>query len=145
MSEETIYEAEERKSRTGIASYFRRLADKLGSGEPVPVDQAETVTVDPPAESELEIEVEREDGEINLEVELEWDESEGGVDTDAGGSDATFELYQDNAEEWRWRLVHENGNIIADSGEGYSTKSNAMNGLESVKQNAEGATVEEQD
>ena len=46
---------------------------------------------------------------------------------------ATFELYKDRAEEYRWRLRHENRQIIADSGEGYTTKANALNGIESVK------------
>ncbi len=56
---------------------------------------------------------------------------------------ATFELYRDHAGEWRWRLVHRNGNIIADSGEGYSSKRAAKNGIESVKRNALGSPVEE--
>lgn len=55
----------------------------------------------------------------------------------------TFELYQDNAGEWRWRLVATNGNIIADSGEGYDRKATARNGLESVMRNAPGAIVVE--
>ena len=57
---------------------------------------------------------------------------------------ATFELYKDRAEEYRWRLRHENGQIIADSGEGYTTKANAMNGIESVKENADAAPIEDQ-
>lgn len=57
---------------------------------------------------------------------------------------ATFELYKDKAGEFRWRLRHENGNIIADSGEGYTTKANAQNGIESVKTNAPEAPVEDQ-
>ena len=28
-------------------------------------------------------------------------------------------IYRDKADEWRWRLVHQNGNTLADSGEGY--------------------------
>ncbi|GAA0247096.1 HVO_2922 family protein [Haladaptatus pallidirubidus] len=56
---------------------------------------------------------------------------------------ASFELYRDHADEWRWRLVHRNGNIIADSGEGYSSKQAAKKGIESVKRNALGAPVEE--
>jgi uncharacterized protein YegP (UPF0339 family) len=55
---------------------------------------------------------------------------------------ATFELYRDKAGEYRWRLIHENGNIIADSGQGYTTKANAENGIKSVKENAPGAPVE---
>ena len=57
---------------------------------------------------------------------------------------ATFELYKDRAGEYRWRLRHKNGQIIADSGEGYTTKANAVNGIESVKENAVGAPVEDQ-
>lgn len=56
-----------------------------------------------------------------------------------------FEVYRDGAEEWRWRLVHWNGNIIADSGEGYTTRRSAVNGLESVRHNAPGAAVDHQD
>ena len=58
-------------------------------------------------------------------------------------SNATFVLYQDSAEQWRWRLVHDNGNIIADGGQGYSSKRRARGGIESVKTNAPDATVEE--
>lgn len=57
---------------------------------------------------------------------------------------ATFELYTDKGGKFRWRLRHENGNIIADCGEGYSSKANALNGIESVKENAPEAPVEEQ-
>ncbi len=56
-------------------------------------------------------------------------------------SAATFELYRDRADEWRWRLRHDNGNIIADGGEGYSSKAAARNGIESVRKNAPGATL----
>ena len=58
-------------------------------------------------------------------------------------SKATFELYTDEVGEHRWRLVHDNGNIIADSGEGYASKQKARQGLESVKQNAPDADVVE--
>jgi amphi-Trp domain-containing protein len=60
-------------------------------------------------------------------------------------SRARFELYRDNADEWRWRLVHHNGNIIADGGEGYNRKGTARDGLESVKRNAPGAEVVERE
>jgi len=58
-------------------------------------------------------------------------------------SNATFELYEDAQEQWRWRLVHDNGNIVADSGEGYASKQKAEQGIESVKRNATGADVVE--
>jgi uncharacterized protein YegP (UPF0339 family) len=36
-----------------------------------------------------------------------------------------FELYQDKAEEWRWRLKTRNGIIIATSHDGHKQKQNA--------------------
>jgi len=58
-------------------------------------------------------------------------------------SKATFQLYEDSADQWRWRLVHDNGNIIADSGQGYTSKRRARDGIESVKGNAGDAEVVE--
>jgi uncharacterized protein YegP (UPF0339 family) len=55
---------------------------------------------------------------------------------------ATFEVFQDNAGEWRWRLVATNGNIIADSGEGYRSKQGVKRGIESVKRSAAEADVQ---
>lgn len=47
----------------------------------------------------------------------------------------TFEVYQDKAGEYRFRLKASNGqNILAS--EGYKTKASCMNGVESVKTNA---------
>jgi uncharacterized protein YegP (UPF0339 family) len=56
--------------------------------------------------------------------------------------EATFELYEDSANEWRWRLRHRNTEIIADSSEGYSSQRAARNGIESVKRTAPEAPVE---
>jgi len=72
------------------------------------------------------------------------DDSVDDVAVASKASKAEFEQYQDRANEWRWRLVHDNGNIIADSGEGYSRKATARKGLESVMRNAPGAAVIEQ-
>lgn len=54
---------------------------------------------------------------------------------------ATFEVYADKGNQWRWRLRHSNGNIVADSAEGYSTEANCLNGIESVRSNAPTAPV----
>ena len=56
--------------------------------------------------------------------------------------DAKFEINKDVAGEFRFKLVAVNGQTIAVS-EGYSTKDNAMNGIESVKQNAADAVIED--
>ncbi len=56
---------------------------------------------------------------------------------------AKFVIYKDKTGEFRWKLVHTNGQIIANSGEGYTAKINATNGINSVKENAPGATIED--
>ena len=56
---------------------------------------------------------------------------------------AKFEIYKGKIGDFHWRLTHTNGRVIANSGEGYTTKVNAINGLNSVKENAPNATVED--
>jgi len=56
---------------------------------------------------------------------------------------AKFEIYKDKSGEFRWRLIHTNGQVLANSGEGYKAKANAMGGINSVKENAPNATVED--
>ena len=55
----------------------------------------------------------------------------------------TFELYKDEADEWRWRLKHRNGNIMADSGEGYTRKMDAKNAIETIREEVGDAEIEE--
>ncbi|PSQ05634.1 hypothetical protein BRC92_01955 [Halobacteriales archaeon QS_4_69_31] len=57
---------------------------------------------------------------------------------EAPESQARFELYEDRAGKYRWRLVHRNGRIMGDSGEGYASRTGAIGGIQSVKRNAEG-------
>ena len=141
MSDDPIHQSRRSRSRRGIASYLSRIARALRRGEPVPADEDQTVTVDPAAESELEIAIDRDGDTATLELEMEWEADEDDIVTGANASKATFELYEDSAAEWRWRLVHDNGNIIADGGEGYTEKHNAEGGIESVTKNAPGAPV----
>lgn len=56
---------------------------------------------------------------------------------------ANFEVYVDKAGMWRWTLRHDNGNIIADSAQGYASRENCMVGLNSVKTNAPSAPIVE--
>ncbi|MBO6302078.1 MAG: YegP family protein [Ruminiclostridium sp.] len=51
-----------------------------------------------------------------------------------------FEIYSDKAGEFRFRLKARNGQIIAVS-DGYTSKANCKNGIESVKKNSVNATV----
>lgn len=52
-----------------------------------------------------------------------------------------FEIYQDKASEYRFRLKATNGQVIATS-EGYKTMASCVNGIESVKKNSVDAKIE---
>ena len=52
-----------------------------------------------------------------------------------------FEMYEDKAGEFRFRLKARNGQVIAVS-EGYTTKASCENGIASVKKNAPEAEIE---
>ena len=56
--------------------------------------------------------------------------------------DAKFEINKDVKGEFRFKLVAVNGQTIAVS-EGYTTKDNALNGIESIRQNAAAAVIED--
>ncbi|WP_435346801.1 YegP family protein [Haloarchaeobius sp. HRN-SO-5] len=53
----------------------------------------------------------------------------------------TFELYEDAAERYRWRLVASNGEIVADSGEGYATRSSAREAVSRIQDDAPDAVL----
>ncbi len=55
-----------------------------------------------------------------------------------------FQIYKDRKGEYRWRLRARNGEIIADSNEGYSSKASCKHGIDLVKEQAAGAAVEDQ-
>ncbi len=54
-----------------------------------------------------------------------------------------FEIYNDKAGEFRFRLKARNGEIIA-TGEGYKAKPSCLNGIESIRRNAPEAEVVKQ-
>lgn len=56
---------------------------------------------------------------------------------------AKFELYASPNGEFRWRLKSANGQIIATSGEGYTRKDGAINGIEAVKRDAPAAPIDD--
>jgi uncharacterized protein YegP (UPF0339 family) len=55
----------------------------------------------------------------------------------------TFQIYKDQAGEWRWRLVHRNGKIMADSGEGYANEGDLRRAIVTIKTLAELAPIEQ--
>ncbi len=57
---------------------------------------------------------------------------------------ADFQIYLDNAGEYRWRMRADNYETIADSGEEYVNKSDCEHGIDLVKRDAADAPVEDQ-
>jgi uncharacterized protein YegP (UPF0339 family) len=53
-----------------------------------------------------------------------------------------FEVYEDEAREFRWRLVAPNGRTVADSGEAYARKADAIRAAENVAMHAPIAAIE---
>ncbi len=47
---------------------------------------------------------------------------------------AKIEYYKDKANEWRWRIIAENGNVISSSSEGYVNQSDCVRSAEITKQ-----------
>ena len=56
---------------------------------------------------------------------------------------AKFQIYKDKKGEFRWRLIATNGNMIANGGEGYVSKSGCKKGIASVIKNAPTAEIVE--
>ncbi|MBX9934943.1 MAG: DUF1508 domain-containing protein [Methylobacterium sp.] len=53
-----------------------------------------------------------------------------------------FELYRDSGGEWRWRLRVQNGNVIADSAEGYVRREDCEHGIAQVRQSGAASVVD---
>lgn len=52
-----------------------------------------------------------------------------------------FEIYQDAAGEWRWRLQAANNRIIANSGEGYTNKNDCIEIVTTIQHGVPSATL----
>lgn len=160
------YESELTATRDEIATVLSGVVDDITAGSIRLGGEDATVLIEAPKEVALEIELETEDDDLSLELKLEWPRMEIEVEespvntaeelpveddellmlveaADSSQTLAQFELFRDQRDEWRWRLRHRNGNIIATSGEGYTRKHNARKGIRSVMQNAPEAKVTE--
>lgn len=56
---------------------------------------------------------------------------------------AKFQEYQDKQGMWRWRLIADNGQIMADSAEGYDSQENVKRAQARFVELAKDAEVEE--
>ena len=53
-----------------------------------------------------------------------------------------FEIYKGHDGDWRWRLRVSNGNVIADSAEGYEHRGDCERGIELVKISSTASVVD---
>ncbi len=90
MPEEVLFKSESDQSREEIATYLRRVAEKLEQGDAITLKSgSESVTIEPSARPTFEVKAEREGptdgpGELSIEFELEWDENSGEGDSGSG-------------------------------------------------------------
>jgi uncharacterized protein YegP (UPF0339 family) len=54
----------------------------------------------------------------------------------------TFEVYEDRAKEFRWRLKASNGQIVAASSEGYNARAGCEHAIDLIKKNVAKAQVD---
>ncbi len=54
-----------------------------------------------------------------------------------------FEIYLDKANQYRYRMIAANGQNVATSEDGYSTKSGCINGVKAISRAVDGAGVDD--
>jgi uncharacterized protein YegP (UPF0339 family) len=57
---------------------------------------------------------------------------------------ATFELYKDSANEFRFRFKDDDGELLATSGKGYKSKADCQKVIDAIKSSAAKAKVDDQ-
>ncbi|RKD97922.1 YegP family protein [Halopiger aswanensis] len=55
--------------------------------------------------------------------------------------EAAFQVYEADSGEWRWRLIDEDGNVLADSGEEHASRSEAAEAMMTLKEQAPDAEL----
>ena len=110
------------------SGYGRRLKERLGEFRERRAGVRETVdptgTVEPPETIEVS--------------------GPGGTTVTASLAETTaaFDLYEDDGENWRWRLTREDGDTLAVSATGYDSREKAEETIAALKANALGAEIE---
>src|SRR5262245_149452 len=65
-------------------------------------------------------------------------------DKTKGAPAATFELYKDSGDSFRFRLKDEDGTILAIASKGYKTKADCQQVIDAIKRDAAKAKVDDQ-
>jgi|GEM_PF-937317 len=88
----------------------------------------------------LDAEVDGYDRETAATTAGEWVE-QAPAPTDESDATATFELYEDERGQWRWRLVAVDGTVLAGGDTGYGSREDAQRAIDSFKTTIEDAPV----
>jgi uncharacterized protein YegP (UPF0339 family) len=64
------------------------------------------------------------------------------IDVSLSASEAAFDLYEDDGGNWRWRLIHDDGDTLAVSPSGHDSREAAEETITQLKANALGADIE---
>ena len=51
-------------------------------------------------------------------------------------------FYKDSSNQWRWRILAENGRIVGDSSEGYHNRVDAENGFELIVEAVKNGSID---
>ena len=97
-------------------------------------DAAKTInvadlTIELPNKMDFSLEYEVDDGETELEIEFSWS-------TNKSSRKGKFEVFKGADEQWHFHLKAPDGKVILAS-EAYHNKQGALNGIESVRNNAQ--------
>jgi hypothetical protein len=113
--------------KTKAISLLRALADALENDWTTPVAAGE-LQIKMTDDLEIGVEYEEEDEMKELEIEFKWSEVK-------PGKEGRFTVFKGADDKWYFNLKVPNGEIILAS-EGYRQKQAALNGIQSVKNNA---------
>lgn len=83
MTEEVLFEIEEKMSGSEIADYLGNVANKIENDERISLKSStQSVELETSGNKEFEVKVEREGKEKSLELEIEWKDEAGGLSID---------------------------------------------------------------
>ena len=121
-------EIEKALKKTEAVALLKEITKALESGAAKTINVAD-LTIELPKEMEFSLEYEVDDDEIELEIEFSWS-------TQKRSSKGKFEVFKSTDEQWYFHLKAPNGKVILASEE-YQNKQGALNGIESVRKNAQ--------
>lgn len=130
-------EIAQKLARIQAAVLFRQLAEAFERGDSSMLS-IEGREIELPLDIDVELEYDQDNGKAELEIEMKWQRA---GHEKKGTRTGKFELFKGVDQQWYFHLDAANGETILAS-EGYTSKQNALKGIESVKSNAHEDNIE---